>query len=540
MHTFLRALGLLGAILAPLSLAGAQACPNPVVGPDVIVGSLSGLSRYGFVGDKTGYSIGTTSCNVGDTGLLWISNNNQHPVIGQNIYRLENNRFEQLGQSWLKHGFTALQLNLCCDCAPSGSGSILGVGCSDPYSSGLNGSQGGLGPRWEVNPSTGNFNYPFTSQGQTGNNTYKRIQVRTDDLSPILHPTALYFGEGQYVTPDDAAAGNHFNNASYRRINVGSLTSTGWSLLFSGSTFREEAAIYAWRAQNPAVQIEEIFVPGDGLIIVASLATQNLDSTWHYEYAVFNQNSNRAGGSFSVPAASGLNVTNVGFHDVDAHSGDPYSNADWVGQHAGGNVSWATEPHSVNPFANPIRWGTLYNFRFDASTPPTPGQASLGLFLPGAPASMSVSVPVPSDPVGCAVTSYCQTSPNSIGPGALMSHVGTTSIAANDFTLVSAGAKPNQFGLFYYGPNQVQIPFGDGFRCVGGGAIGTFRLNPVALTNGVGVAMRLVDLTAAPAASGPGAITSGSTWNFQHWYRDPVGGPAGFNFSDGLSATFCP
>jgi hypothetical protein len=40
--------------------------------------------------------------------------------------------------------------------------------------------------------------------------------------------------------------------------------------------------------------------------------------------------------------------------------------------------------------------------------------------------------------------------------------------------------------------------------------------------------------------SGPGHIHPFATWNFQFWYRDPLGGPAGFNFSDGLEVTLCP
>ena len=40
--------------------------------------------------------------------------------------------------------------------------------------------------------------------------------------------------------------------------------------------------------------------------------------------------------------------------------------------------------------------------------------------------------------------------------------------------------------------------------------------------------------------TGPGQISAGSTWNFQFWYRDPAGGGAGFNLSDGLQLTFCP
>ena len=41
-------------------------------------------------------------------------------------------------------------------------------------------------------------------------------------------------------------------------------------------------------------------------------------------------------------------------------------------------------------------------------------------------------------------------------------------------------------------------------------------------------------------SAGGGAITAGSTWNFQFWYRDPQGGPNGFNLSDGMRVTFCP
>ena len=44
-----------------------------------------------------------------------------------------------------------------CNTCTDPSGSYLGVGCSDPYGAGLNGSQSGLGPKSEVNASTGVF-----------------------------------------------------------------------------------------------------------------------------------------------------------------------------------------------------------------------------------------------------------------------------------------------------------------------------------------------------------------------------------------------
>ena len=142
--------------------------------------------------------------------------------------------------------------------------------------------------------------------------------------------------------------------------------------------------------------------------------------------------------------------------------------------------------------------------------------------------------------VDCGVTSYCVAAPNSSGAGALLSATGTTRVAANDLVLSVAGASSSQPGLFFYGPQHVQVVFGDGFRCVGSGGVGTFRLGPAVVTDPGGAAQRPLDLTAPPASAGPGAIGVAETWNFQFWYRDPGFGTAGFNLSDAIAATFCP
>jgi hypothetical protein len=131
------------------------------------------------------------------------------------------------------------------------------------------------------------------------------------------------------------------------------------------------------------------------------------------------------------------------------------------------------------------------------------------------------------------VMNYCVTSPNSAGPGAVIGHSGSTSIAANDFGLFSSGCPANQNGIFYYGASQTQTVFGNGFKCVGGQL---FRL-PVVQVDSLGVATFAVDYNNLPAG---GQIAAGSTWNFQFWYRDPMGGGAFFNLSDGLNASFCP
>ena len=66
------------------------------------------------------------------------------PLIPQNIYRMSggannNERFEQIGQSWMKHAFAAASSNTCGFGCNGVGGDHLGSGCSDPYSSGLNG-----------------------------------------------------------------------------------------------------------------------------------------------------------------------------------------------------------------------------------------------------------------------------------------------------------------------------------------------------------------------------------------------------------------
>ena len=128
----------------------------------------------------------------------------------------------------------------------------------------------------------------------------------------------------------------------------------------------------------------------------------------------------------------------------------------------------------------------------------------------------------------------CGTVPNSVGPGALMESSGGTSIAANDLTLRCSGAPPFQNGIFFYGPQETAVLFGDGVLCVTGGLL---RF-PTVTVDGLGAAAYGLDITDPPQASGQ--ITAGSTWYFQFWYRDPAGGGSGFNLSDALAATFCP
>lgn len=124
---------------------------------------------------------------------------------------------------------------------------------------------------------------------------------------------------------------------------------------------------------------------------------------------------------------------------------------------------------------------------------------------------------------------YCVGAPNSVGPGATIDAAGSCVLQHNSVELLATGVVPGMFGLFFFGLAPDQVPFGEGFLCTAGQI---FRLDPPILVDGSGGVSRMVDLTAPPAA---GTITFGVTSYFQFWYRDPGGGPAGFNLSDGIS-----
>lgn len=383
---------LVAGLTAGPAFAQNNLCDQPGEFPDVIVGDLHQVQRYGTANGITAYSVGTVSCNIGTCWLNWISSTSEHPVIAQNMYRIKDGRMEQIGQSWLKHGFFALSEGLCSDGCLSTNGAHLGVNCSDPYSAGLNGSQSGLGPRSEVNASTGEFPYPFTTIDQTGNVLYKRLQVKNEDLDPALNPGAIYLVEGQYVSRDDAAAGKAFNNASWRQVLVSGSNGT-FNLTLTGSTFREQPAVQGWSTFDVTVKSFITTVPDDGRFIMSAKVSSLGGNMWRYEYALQNLNSHRSAMSFSVPVPAGASVTNIDFHDVDYHSGEPYDGTDWDAQHDQqlNRVHWTTDSFDVNPDANALRWGTLYSFGFDSDAAPVFGVSlTIGLFLPGTPSEVQL------------------------------------------------------------------------------------------------------------------------------------------------------
>ena len=399
----------------------ASRAAGTVLGPDVIVGDLSGLHQpSGTVnGTQVGLAVGTDSCNFGTVDLNWNAlPSNDHPVIPQNIYRMSggpNNdeRFEQIGQSNVKHAFFANSQNLCNLGCNGVNGNRLGSGCSDPYSATLNAGPN-LGSRAWINPFTGSFpsggsQGAYVANNHTGHTHEQashRILTEIDDLAPSSNPGASYYAESQYITPHEYAwcqtnptQCNMYNNVSYRRYSV---TSAGSPFTFSpaAATERAKPALAAWAGST---QIQFAPDPGnDGIGFIAYKVTNPSAGVWSYEYAVYNQNIDRAIRTFSVPIGSGASLSNIGFHAPPQHPGwafdgtngdGGYSNTPWTPTQDVVSLSWAAETLAQNSNANAIRWGTMYNFRFESNRPPQAVNATLGFFKTGAPINVSVQGP---------------------------------------------------------------------------------------------------------------------------------------------------
>jgi len=137
-------------------------------------------------------------------------------------------------------------------------------------------------------------------------------------------------------------------------------------------------------------------------------------------------------------------------------------------------------------------------------------------------------------PVG---NSYCVSSRNSSGAAAMMGAEGSASVASGNLVLTAGPGPVAEPGIFYYGPNQIEVDFGNGTRCVGGPSGSLHLIYPPQPFGLDGVLRRAVNVSAPGHSS---FLTAGSTWHFQAWFRDPAAGGFGFDLSDGYEITLLP
>lgn len=357
---------------------------------DVALGILNSLNFQGHVGSfgsgRTGMSMATTSCNFGDVNVPWLAAMQEdHPGIAMQLYRELDGRFEQVGVSWIKHGFFALSNSQCITCQNPSPGTFLGVGCSDTYGTGNNADRTWLGPRdeWDVFDGTwsclGSFfdGTPVDCQRDQGGGGFGPVDHRLEAFDvDLANPGADYYYEAYYIVRGDQAK---FNNIGSREANIG-INQFGTNFTFStpsagsGNPLIEGPAVLRWGD----VQTIEGLGVDDGEVVLCATATDNGNGTWTYNYALFNWDLDRKVDSFSVPHA-GV-ASDLYFHDID----DLASN-DWVVTTDGKNLTW-TFPgvfEAGHKVAGPLEFGTLYNFGFTSALPPATRDATLGVHEAG-------------------------------------------------------------------------------------------------------------------------------------------------------------
>lgn len=508
-------------------------------------------SDYTFEGQSNGmvaYSIATTSCNVGNVVIQWTPSNRQAPAISTNMFRIYEGRIEMLGYAWLKDSFCAVSENTCGSCQSTGC-STLGIGCADTYWSGLNDGANGVS-KYQLNPTTGewptgNWDNPSGPLPLRG-----RVQFAASEAAD---PNSVYIAEAIYISEHDQMAGNGRNNASWRQFEFtnGSLSNLNNVIPSQSGVFMFDPAIFAWKEFHSDVHIDELVNTNEGgtgvhgYIFVASKATDIGNGVWRYDYAIQNMNSKQAVGSFDLPAMS-CAIQNMGFHDVDHHSGSPWKNTDWSSSLAGNAPSWSTDTFAQDANANAIRWGMMTNFSFESAAAPAAsmGQATVGLFEPGVGSTLLADVIVPGDVcggcLGGSITNYCSANANSAqAGGAVFDILGTPNVAANDLEFVVSSLPSNQFGYFLMAPVQGTIPLGggsQGFLCLGNGIVRWNDRPEFILNSGpFGFVTLQPDLNNGPFGY---QFMDGETWNFQYWFRDFNPGSTS-NTSPGVEVVFC-
>lgn len=344
------------------------------------------------------------------TGNFLPYDNDQHPYLIWNLYRIVDGRIEQIGRSGVKHAF--LTVNTACDANP-GNGHILGRGCADTYGVGNNDSIGDLGPRSEIIPATGEWGRcgsvydrdcngirdsgsPCSNlPGVTDCSSWSyRLQVDERDISPAQNPGASYWFESWYLVRDDI---NIYNTMQTRPATF-NWSSGVWNVGNGpGSELKLGAAIDRWLPRGTATSTEHSAdiesEHGQGRVAVKVVPLDG--GGWRYDYVVANFDfavaqvqyhdgqegdpnklqvlSNTGFTRFEVETAGPVPVSANGFSDGDRIDGN-----DWVFSSTDSRLAWALPGRQpAGSVDNALNWGTMFRFSIESDVAPVPGVAWL-------------------------------------------------------------------------------------------------------------------------------------------------------------------
>jgi hypothetical protein len=320
----------------------------------------------------------------------------------------------------------------------------------------------------------------------------------------------------------------------------------------------------AWGTCETGVTLQNIQIPNEGLLILGSKTTSLGGGQYHYEYALYNMNSDDSVNSFSLPVPAGVALTHVEFNDItyrggDGNGGVNFDGTDWPPVLSGGALTWATSTYAQDHNANAIRWGTTYSFRFDANAPPMTGTLTIGQYKSGG--TQTATIDVPSGETispycfgdGSGTACPCQNSGqpghgcdnSSLTGGALLTGGGTPSLSADTLVLTASGERATAFSIVLQGNAAITpVNYGDGLRCVGGALKRLYSRNAV---GGVVTVPQGADPTISAQSAALGdVISAGETRFYQAYYRDPdpfyCPSPTGdtWNIGNGMSVAWAP
>lgn len=484
--------------LLAVVVPGLAAQSNGVSGLNARLLTVDGLQSNGRLGTypngRNGLSAGIDVCNAGTVPIDWFAPMNaRHPFYGFIICREVNGRFEQISdRSYLKHGFYALNDNLCAPCTFSGS-TRLGPKCSDTYDASLNADRYFLGPPREVDPWLAAWNpvgshfdrgEPEVNPPQNTDGNRSLTQTMVNAMDPVRHrlevndadlavANARYYygahvvvvGELDAVRDDDLISRRTTPTWSGSRWNF-----ADQSTPVHGTILQHWAGATIGSASNGG---------DDGRFYVAVVVTgPDARGRWHYEYAVHNRDNSRAAAALRIPTCTSARVFNAAAHDIDA---DPSN--DWGDVFGGGELTFVAGAN------NPLEWNTIYNFSFDSDAAPVAGQVFLDQARPGAgAASVAVNTQVPG-------TVFNRYAGDGCGPPAQSMHpAGSPPIARipnPTFALRMEDLQPGSPAAVFLAPTPGMFDLGNGCNLLVGAQIQV--LGPVTADAG-GVATVLLPI----------------------------------------------
>ncbi len=396
--------------------SGLVAQSNTVAGLDGRLTVIDNLDYYGRRGPshpngQIGMAMLNTMCNPGSVNIPWQAPMQpNHPMFGFLIVRVHDDKIEQINEwSYCKHAFLSINVNGSCGtCQNPGTGSLMGINCSDTYGSGNNASRTYLGPPEEIDPWLGTWNpvgsyfdigdpsqagYPAAADGVRSlsqsifDSVDNRVTVNEVELTT---PGASFYYALQLIHRGEALA-NRGDNLAHRGMTP---TFSGSTWNFSNNSENQQFGSVLDRWPGADVQVGHNG-SDDGRFFVASKVTSLGGGNYHYEYAVHNVDNSRAGGSFRLPIDASATASNFSFGDIDSDGSN-----DWSAARVGNEVVFTSTA------TNPIEWDTIYNFGFDADFAPGATQCSIGEHRPGAGAAdVFVQAKAPSGATFATVTS---------------------------------------------------------------------------------------------------------------------------------------